>query len=215
MTRRLAAAIAGAVLIVGVSLAYALDKHPVVAGSNDVAPLYPALRVTSGAARCQAIDRVPAKANRVRLIASAVQSAGGTLRVKLRDQSGLFDNGVKKQVYPGTVAVGLNRLTRSAHRAQICFVNRSEGSIVFAGEDKRIRRNEGATTKRRRLASVAFIRAHKSTWAARRDVIADRFANSQPGAFGGWSLWLALTGLATAVAIALWWLVFRLEARSK
>ena len=214
MTKRLAAAIAGALLIVGVIAAYALGKHPMVAGSNKVAPLFAALEVPSNTARCQKLVRVPAKAKRVRLIATGVESPGGPLRVKIGDASGPFDKGVKKQVYPGTLAIGLIRPTRSAHRAQICFVNRGQGRIVLAGERKLITNNPAVKQRSRRLASVVFVRAHKSTWLARRDVIADRFDNSQPGGFGGWSLWLALVLAVAATGLALWWLVFRLEDRS-
>ncbi len=215
MTRRLAAAIAGGALILGVVAVYALGKHPMVADSNRVAPLYAAPEVPSNAAHCQPLVRVPAKANRVRLVATGVQDPPGTLRVKIGDQSGPFDKGVKKQVYPGTLAIGLNRPTRSAHRAQICFVNRGRGRIVLAGERKRITHKASAKRKTRRVASVVFVRPHKSTWLARRDLIADRFDNSQPGGFGGWSLWLALALAAVATGLALWWLVFRLEDRSQ
>jgi hypothetical protein len=214
MTRRLAAAIAGGALILGVVAVYALGMHPMIAGSNKVAPLYVGPEVARDAAHCQPLVRVPAKANRVRLVATAVHNPPGTLRVKLGDESGPFDKGVKKQVYPGTLAIGLNRPTRAAHRGQICFVNRGKGSMVLAGERKRITHKAGAK-KKTRLASVVFIRPHKSTWLARRDLIADRFDNSQPGGFGGWSLWLALALAVAATGLALWWLVFRLEERSR
>lgn len=215
MTRRLAAAIAGGALILGVVAVYALGKHPMVAGTNKVAPLYAAAEVPRDAARCQALVRVPAKANRVRLVAAGVQEPPGKLRVKIGDQSGPFDKGVKKQVYPGTIVIGLNRLTRSARRAQICFVNRGEGRIVLAGERKRITHKGGAAAKDRRMASVVFIRPHQTSWLARRDLIAERFENSQPGGLGGWSLWLALALATLATGLALWWLVFRLEDRSR
>jgi hypothetical protein len=213
MTRRLAAAIAGGALILGVVAVYALGMHPMIGGSNKVAPLYAGPEVPKDAARCQSLVRVPAKAKRVRVVAAGVQHPPGKLRVKIGDASGPFDKGVKKQVYPGTLAIGLNRLTRSAHRAQICFVNRGRGRIVLAGESKRFTHKASATRKTRRVASVVFIRPHKSTWVARRDLIADRFANSQPGGFGEWSLWLAIVLAAVATGLALWWLVFRLENR--
>jgi hypothetical protein len=212
MTRRLAAAIAGALVIVGVIAAYALGQHPMVAGSNKVAPLYGTFKVPKGGVRCQALDRVPAKAARVRVIATAIPRPGGALRVKIGDRSGPFDKGVKKQVYPGTFAIGLNRLTRSAHRAQICFVNPGYSRVVLAGERKRSNRSPGATMAQGRpAASVVFVRPHMSTWLARRDVIANRFENAQPGGFGGWSLWLALVLAVAGIGLALWWLVFRLE----
>jgi hypothetical protein len=215
MTRRLAAGIAGGALIVGVAAVYVLGEHPMVAGTNKVAPLYAAREVPRDAARCQALVRVPAKANRVRLIATGVQNPPGTLRVKIGDASGPFDKGVKKLVYPGTLVIGLNRVTRSAHRAQICFVNRGSGRIVLAGERKRITHKAGTAASTRRMASVVFIRPHRTTWIARRDLIAERFDNSQPGGFGGWSLWLALALAAIATGLALWWLIFRLEDRPR
>jgi hypothetical protein len=215
MTRRLAAAIAGVALVLGVVAVYALGKHPMVAGTNKVAPLYGALKVPKAGVRCQALDHVPAKAIRVRVIATSVGRPGRPLRVKIGDKSGPFDKGVKKQVYPGTLAIGLNRLTRSADRAQICFVNPGSGRIVLAGERKLITHNPNAATQRHRVASVVFIRPHKTTYLARRDLIADRFATSQPGGFGAWTLWLALGLAAVATGLALWWLVFRLEDRSE
>jgi hypothetical protein len=215
MTRRLAAAIAGGALILGVVAVYALGMHPMIAGSNQVAPLYVGPEVPKDAAHCQRLVRVPAKAKRVRVVAAGVQHPPGTLRVKIGDASGPFDKGVKKQVYPGTLAIGLNRPTRSAHRAQICFVNRGRGRIALAGERKLITHDANSAVQTRRVASVVFIRPHKSTWLARRDLIADRFDNSQPGGFGGWSLWLALALAAAAIGLALWWLVFRLEGRSQ
>jgi hypothetical protein len=214
MTRRLAAAIAGGALTLGVIAVYALGMHPMIAGSNKVAPLYVGPEVQQDAAHCQPLVRVPAKANRVRLVATAVHDPPGTLRVKIGDKSGPFDKGVKKQVYPGTIAIGLNRPTRSAHRGQICFVNRGRGSMVLAGEKKRTT-HKASAKKKTRVASVVFIRPHKSTWLARRDLIADRFDNSQPGGFGGWSLWLALALAAVATGLAVWWLVFRLEERPR
>ncbi len=213
MTRRLAAAIAGAVLIVGAVSVYVLGMHPMIAGSNKISPLYGGPVVRKNDAYCQAPVRIPAKAKRVRVVAASVHNPPGTLRVKIGDQSGPFDKGVKKQVYPGTLAIGLNRLTRRADRAQICLVNRGRGRIVLAGERKRITHDANAAVQTRRTASVVFIRPHKSTWLARRDLIADRFDNSQPGGFGGWSLWLALALAAVATGLALWWLVFRLEDR--
>jgi hypothetical protein len=211
MTRRLAAAIAGSALILGVLAVYALGKHPMVAGSNQVAPLYAGPKVPRDAAHCQSLVRVPAKANRVRLVATGVHDPPGTLRVKIGDQSGPFDKGVKKQVYPGTVAIGLDRPTRSAHRAQICFVNRGRGRIVLAGERKVITHKPGADAETQGVATVVFVRPHKTTWVARRALIAERFGNSQPGGYGKWPLWLALALAAIATGLAFWWLVFRME----
>jgi hypothetical protein len=215
MTRRLAAAVAGAVLLLGVFLAYSVDERPTVAGSNTVAPFHAALPLPSGAVRCRGISRVPAKANRVRVIATAVPETRGTLDVHLSDASGVIAKGVKKNLGRGALVIRLNRLTRSAHPAEICFANRGEGRIVLTGEDKRVKGSRGARGERQGVPSVVFLRPRLSTWGARKDLIAERFANAQPGAFGGWSLWFAVALLAVALALAFWWLIFRLEPRDE
>jgi hypothetical protein len=215
MTRRLAAAIAGAVVLIGVLYAYSLDERPMVAGSNSVAPFYATLPLPSGAVRCHGISRIPAKANRVRVIATAVPETHGTLDVQLQDPSGKIAKGVKKNIDRGALVIRLNRLTRPTHRAKICFANRGDGRIVLSGEDKRLKGSRGARGERRGVPSVVFLRPRVSTWGARRDLIAERFANAQPGAFGGWSLWFAVALLAVAVTLAFWWLIFRLEPGDK
>jgi hypothetical protein len=213
MTRRLVAAIAGAVVLLGVFLAYSVDERPMVAGSNTVAPFYPALTLPRKSSRCQEITHVPAKANRVRVIASAVPDAPAELGVKLVDPSGVNTKGIKKDLRRGPLAIGLNRLTRSAQRGGICFYNYGDAHLVLAGEDKLVK--GGRAGKKQGVASVVFVRPRLSTWGAQRDVIAERFANAQPGAFGGWSLWFAVLLAAAATGLALWWLVFRLEPRSE
>jgi hypothetical protein len=216
VTRRRIAAAGGAVLILATFLAYSLDRHPMVAGANSAAPLFGALRLPSGGVRCQYVARVPAKANRVRPVATAVSGTSRVLRVKLVDQRGVIAKGIKKDLHRGTNAITLNRVTRTAHRAGICFSNGGDGLIVLAGENKRVRgRQKGAPGKKAGVASVVFLRPHVSTWGSRRAVIADRFDNSQPGVLGAWSLWLAVLLVAGAAGLAFWWLVFRLEPRRR
>jgi hypothetical protein len=210
MARRLAAATAGAALLLGVFLAYSVDERPMVAGSNGVAPFYAAQLLPSGAVRCHGISRVPANANRVRVFAAAAPKKRGTLDVQLHDRGGVIAKGVKKNVERGALAIRLNRVTRSAHRAEICFANRGKGRLVLSGEDKRDR-NSDITGVRQGIPSVVFLRPGTSTWGAERETIAERFANAQPGAFRGWSLWFAVLLVAAAIGLALWWLVFRLE----
>jgi hypothetical protein len=123
MTRRLAAAIAGAVLLLGIFLAYSVDERPMVAGSNGVAPFYAALSVPGASQRCQEFGRVPAKANRLRIVAIAVPRRPATLRVKLVDQVSVIAKGVKKGLRPGSLGIRLNRVTRSVQQAGICFYN--------------------------------------------------------------------------------------------
>jgi hypothetical protein len=213
MTRRLAAAALGAALVLGVFLAYSLDERPVEAGSNRVAPFYAALPLPSGTQRCQSLTHVPAKASRVRLIGAVEPAEASAIRVSVLDPSGVNTKGTKKDLHSGALGIRLKRTTRYAARGRICFANLGTGRIVLAGEDKRVR-GSPVTGRRRGVPSVVFFRSHLSTWASRRDVIAERFANAQPGAFGGWSLWLAVLLAAAAVGLALWWLILRLEPQS-
>jgi hypothetical protein len=86
------------------------------------------------------------------------------------------------------------------------------GQVILAGERKRLPVSAAhAGGRRGGIASVVFLRPGLSSWAARRDLIADRYANDQSGATGRWSLWLAILAAIGAAALALWWLVFRLE----
>ena len=54
------------------------------------------------------------------------------------------------------------------------------------------------------VASVVFLRPGSSSWFAKTGAIADRYANSQTGITGGWSLWLAVLFAIAAALLGLW-----------
>jgi len=83
-------------------------------------------------------------------------------------------------------------MTRAAHGATLCLSNPGPGTIVVGGDAKRVGGSaDGRKAERQGIASVAFLRPGSSTWFAQTGTIADRYANSQTGITGGWSLGLA------------------------
>jgi hypothetical protein len=211
MRMRLAAAAAGAVLIAAAVLAFSLGKHPVVAGTNTVSPVFPAFSAASGGTQCQLVSRVPAKASHVRLVVTSFQGERPVVQVKLTDRHGAVATSEMREAVPGGLVLPLRERTRAAHPANLCISSRGDGKVVFAGEEKRLPDGDASNALRGGVASVAFLRPGSSSWAARRDLIAERYANSQSGALGEWSLWTALAFAVIAFAFALWWLVFRPE----
>jgi hypothetical protein len=211
MRMRLAAAAAGAVLIAAAVLAFSLGKHPVVAGTNTVSPVFPAFSAAAGGTQCQLVSRVPAKASHVRLVVTSLQGERPVVQVKLTDRHGAVATSERRGAVPGGLVLPLRKRTRPAHPANLCISNRGDGKVVFAGEEKRLPDGDASNALRGGVASVAFLRPGSSSWAARRDLIAERYANSQSGALGEWSLWTALAFAVIAFAFALWWLVFRPE----
>ena len=210
MGRRLAAAVAGAVVILLLCATYSLEVQPRIAGSNAVAPLFAAVKLSPGTEHCQHLPHLPSKLRRVRVFPTGVRPPG-RLRVTLSDASGTIAEGVNTDVVNGTIPIRLDRLTRRAHPAQICLANTGSGQIVLAGEEKRVGAQGGITAKRQRFASVVYLRAGSSNWAGRAGAISDRFGGANQGAFGGWSLWAAAALLIAASALAFWWLILRLE----
>lgn len=212
MSRRLAAAIAGTVLIAAAVLAFSLGKHPVIAGTNSASPISPALVIQGGETKCQLISRVPANASHVRLAIASIAGPPGDLRIKVRgttEPAPEFAGG--RKVIPGGDVIKLKRPTKALHPAGLCMHYFGTGHIVLSGERKRVPPafNTSAVV-RRGSASVVFLRPGLTSWASRRDLIADRYANDQAGALGRWSLWLAVCAAIVAAGLALWWLVFRL-----
>jgi hypothetical protein len=216
MGRRLAAATAGTVLIAAAVLAFALGKHPVVAGTNTASPFSPALSVGGGETRCQWSSRIPAGVTHVRLVIGAIQGPPGDLRIKIRAATGSTQFAGGRQVVPAGDVIKLKQPTTALHPARICMHYFGMGRVVLSGERKRA---PGAARfpggRRRGVASIVFLRPGLSSWASRRDLIADRYANDQAGALGRWSLWLAMVAAIGAAGMALWWLVFRLEPRRR
>ena len=218
MRRRLAAAAAGAVLIAAAVLAFTLGKHPVVAGTNTVSPVLPAFAVSGGATECQLVSRVPAKASHVRLVVASLTGVSPELQVRLTERREPLAISRRKEATVGGTVLRLKERTLAGHPAKLCVSNRGDGRIVLAGEVKRLRGRGALSGVRGAVASVAFLRPGNSSWASRRQLIADRYAasqagalGSQAGALGSWSLWTAVAFVLIAFALAFWWLVFRLE----
>jgi hypothetical protein len=213
MSKRLAAAAAGAVLIAAAVLAFSLGKHPIVAGTNTAAPIYPAMPLSGGERRCQLVSRVPSAATHVRLLIDRLVGPPGDLRVQITGMNGEVLAVARTRVHLAGVVFRLKPPTRGLHPARICLTYLGRGDVVIAGEMKRIPSPTGRNASQKRsVASVVFLRPGLASWASRRDVIADRYANAQTGWLAGWALWLALALAAGAALLALWWLVFRFDA---
>jgi hypothetical protein len=213
MVRRLAAAAAGIVLIAAAVLVFLLGKHPVVAGTNTAAPVIPALPLSGGETRCQAISRVPARTTHVRVVVDSMAGPPGRLRVIIYGAGRVFAAKGGTRVNPGGVVIPLVRRTGAVHPGTLCIAYLGRGRVVLAGERKRVPRDFALPGQERRaVASAVYLRPGLESWGGRREVIIDRFGNAQAGSFGGWAIWAA-GGLALAAGLlTLCWLVFRLEA---
>jgi hypothetical protein len=213
----MAAGVGGAILIATAILAFALGKHPVVAGTNSAAPIFPILPIDGGQTRCQTISRLPGNATHVRLVISAIRGAPGNLRVKIGGDSGNARFVGRNRVGPAGLVIRLEPPTRPLHPARMCLRYTGRGQVVLAGERKRAPADTVLGTSRldRRVPSVAFLRPGLSSWASRRHLIADRYVNSQASPFGGWSLWVGIGAAIGAALLALYWLVFRLDAPNR
>jgi hypothetical protein len=214
MHRRLAAATAGAVLIAVAVFAFSLGKHPVIAGTNTAAPLLPALQIQSGETRCQDVARVPPDATHVRVVVSSITGRSGVLQVRIvaPDQGRAVVG--NRRLGPAGQVIRLDSPTRTLHPARVCLHYSGQGQIVLAGERTRVRseRVVGGPVKHG-VASLVFLKPGLVSWASRRSVIAERYANSQADPFAEWTLWVALLAAIGAGLLALWWVAFRLEPR--
>ena len=212
MTRRLGAALAGTALIAAAVLAYSLGKHPLVAGTNSASAISPAVVIRGGETHCQVIARVPSGVSHVQLAVTSIQGPPGDLRIKLRERGQKAEFVGGRRLVPGGDVIRLKRPTRALHPASLCMHYFGSGLIILSGERKRLPVSAAhAGGRRGGVASVVFFRPGLVSWAGRRDLIADRYANDQAGALGRWSLWLAIAASIGAAMLALWWLVFRLE----
>jgi hypothetical protein len=211
MRRRLWAGAAGAVLIAAAILAYSLGKHPVVAGTNAAAPLLPAVALDPDQTRCQTVSRVPAGATHVRVVLFDVGGQPGELKLTIRGASGPVRVG-RGRIGLGGQVIRLDSPTRAVHPARVCLHYFGRGHLSVAGEKKRVaRRGTVGRTRKRSVANLVFLRPGLASWASRRSVIADRYANSQSPPFGAWSLWFAVLAAIAAALLALGWVVFRAE----
>jgi hypothetical protein len=205
MRVRLAAAAAGTVLIAAVIVAFALSSHPVAAGDSSVEPIRPSVFLGAGTQRCQALSRVPRGADRIRVLITYVTGGARHLHIEISDPRGEVTAGDLKPAAPGERLIELHPRTRAAHRASLCFSNPGHGQIIVGGDLKRLRgAAKGPEAKKQGVASVVFLRPGSSSWFAETGTIADRYANSQSGITGGWSLWLAVLFAVGAALIGLW-----------
>lgn len=204
MRLRLVAAAAGVALIVAAVLAYSLSSQPVVAGHSAVEPVRPALYLTPQARQCQVVSRLPAGADRIRLQINNVTRDAGLLVVRVSDRDGRVTSGQLKPSRLGDVVVRLRRKTRAAHPASLCFSNSGVGVITLGGDAKRPPAGPRGKFQKPLVASAVFLRPGSAKRLTQSDEIIDRYANSQTGITGGWSLWLAALLAIAAIAIGLW-----------
>jgi hypothetical protein len=205
MRARLAAAAAGLLLIAAVIVGFALSSNPPVAGTTGVEPVRPTVVVNSGARQCQPLSRVPEGADRMRFLVTYVTGGARELHVEISDPRGRVSAGDLEPARAGERLIELYPRTRAAHRAKLCFSNPGQGQIMVGGDVKRIRGEaKGPDTQKQGIASVTFLRPGSSSWFAQTGTIADRYANSQAGITGGWSLWAAVVFAISAALLGLW-----------
>jgi hypothetical protein len=205
MRARLAAAAAGALLIAAVIVAFALTSNPVVAGGSVVEPVRPSVFVNAGTRHCQALSRVPRGADRIRLLVTYVAGGARDLHLQIFDTRGPVTTGDLEPARPGERLIELHPRTRAAHRATVCFSNPGRGQIFLGGDLKRVSgAPKGPQAQKQAIASVIFLRPGSASWFSQTGTIADRYANSQTGLTGGWSLWLGIMFAVAAGLIALW-----------
>jgi hypothetical protein len=211
--KRLGAALVGTGLIAAAVLAFSLgNQHPIVAGTNTASAISPAVTIRGGETHCQLISRVPAKVSHVQLAVSSIAGRPGDLRIKIRARGRKAEFAGGRRLIPGADIIRLKHETRALHPASLCMHYFGPGQVVLTGERKRLPVAAAhASGRKGGVASVVFLRPGLSSWASRRDLIADRYTNDQSGLTGRWSLWLAILAAVGAAALALWWLVFRLE----
>jgi hypothetical protein len=215
MRARLAAAAAGLFLIAAVLVGFALSSNPIVAGTSGVEPVRPTLFLGGGTPeQCQTLSRVPQGADRMRLLVTFLEGGASHLHVDISDPRGVVAAGDLAPARIGERLIKLRPLTRAAHGATLCLSNPGNGTIVIGGDAKRVGESaNGRKGDKQGIAGVAFLRPGSSSWFAQTGTIADRYANSQTGITGAWSLWLAVL-LAIGAAMMGLWSVVALPERS-
>ena len=77
---------------------------------------------------------------------------------------------------------------------------------------KRVRGGaRGPRVEKQGVASAAFLLPGSASWFSLTGTMADRYANSQTGLTGGWSLWLAVLLVLAAAGLGLWAVVMPRE----
>jgi hypothetical protein len=205
MRARLAAAAAGSLLVAVVIAAFALSSHPVVAGTSKVEPARPSGFLSAGAQQCQVLSRLPAGADRMKIVVSSVTGGARRLHLGIADRRGLLAVGDLKPVRTGERLITLRPRTRAAHRARLCFSNPGPGQINLGGDVKRFPGTpKGKKVEKGLIASAIFLRPGSASRLSQAGTIADRYANSRTGITGGWSLWAAALFAAAAAVLGLW-----------
>lgn len=205
MKERLAASAAGLVLIAAALIAFSLSSRPVTAATNTLEAITPSVFLDPGGRECQLIGRIPARADRVKLLITYVTGGARHLHLEITDRRGLVATGDAKPVGIGETLVTLRPRTRLSRRAQICFSNPGQGRIVLGGGPKRVPTTApGPTAQRHDAASVIFLRPGSASWISQTGNIADRYANAQTGPLGGWALWAAALLAICAAGLAIY-----------
>jgi hypothetical protein len=131
------------------------------------------------------------------------------LHVEIAEGARTISAGDLHKLKLGENVVELSPKTRAAHAASLCLTVTGPGKILVAGEHKRVVPGspKGKETEKHGVPSAIFLRPGSSSWIAETGTIADRYANAQMGATGGWSLWVAAVFAAAAAVLALWYVV--------
>jgi hypothetical protein len=224
MRLRLGAVAAGVLLIAAAVLGFALARHPVVAGSNGVEPLYDTVFLHGGVKYCQQLPSLPANTGGLEVRVSRRTGSARSLDVVLVDLRGRLARASVADLVTGKRTIDLDHPTpnHGIRHAGVCFTNPGGGEIVLAGETKPCTpRDTGIGTfapcihpslkpageKYRWLVGVRFLHPGSTSWLSRAGLILDRFGLAQAGWFGAWAAWLAGLLVAVGAALALWWLV--------
>jgi len=193
-------------LVVAVLLVVVLsDREPRLTGSNsDVRLSGRSLEVVAGAQRCQR-DVLPAGTGAVRVFLGLRGDSGGPVRVTLERADGTTARtGIPRRTEPGTVEVAVEPTVAEENaEARICFTNRGEDTIEFAG-DRTPFLGGGANATSALLDDdirVDFLRPAEETWWSLAPRVAERFGVAKTSFSGPWLFWVVL-GVVLLVAIA-------------
>jgi hypothetical protein len=196
------------ILVAAVFVAFALSSQPIIAGNSAVEPTRPSIYLTAGSEQCQRVSHLPQGADRMKLVVAEVSGGARDLRIEISDERGALTAGDLKPARTGKRLIKLRPITRAAHRASLCFSNAGPGQIVLGGDVKRNPATpKGKKVEKRLIASAIFLRPGSSSGFSQTGTIVDRFANSQTGVTGGWTLWVAILCAVGAALIALWFVV--------
>jgi hypothetical protein len=153
MRPRLVAAVAGCILVAAPVVAFSTDSHPVLAGSNKVAPFFPVAAVEAGQVYCQPLPPVPSGVNRLRMVVFS-ERRHPTIRADIISPTQQI-SGEKPITKPGKLVIRLAGRTRAAQGASVCLSNLGNGGVLLMGENKLV--GPDAEHPNRREGSFASI----------------------------------------------------------